>query len=199
MTDDLSLKKQADTRMLGIVTSLGGAACLAFAVCSGNWLVNPGLGIAFGLRKVSGAMGIQLEDGASMSNGDFVAMVRGMGGADDQVSGAWAPMGWVTTIALVLSALGLAAAAGLALAKKKPTLPMSPSTGALLGIMTSLITGCVFVATKPGQAGLVGVGMAFWIFGVGAVAGIAGAQMLAKVNRPLDPDLMSDAMNPEQF
>jgi hypothetical protein len=57
----------------------------------------------------------------------------------------------------------------------------------------------VFVATKPGEAGFVGVGQSFWVFGAGAVLGIAGAQMLAKVNRPSDPDLMSDAMNPDEF
>jgi hypothetical protein len=37
------------------------------------------------------------------------------------------------------------------------------------------------------------------VFGAGAVLGIAGAQILAKVNRPVDPDLMHDAMNPDEF
>jgi hypothetical protein len=31
------------------------------------------------------------------------------------------------------------------------------------------------------------------------VLGIAAAQLLAKVNRPLDPDLMQDAMNADEF
>ena len=41
--------------------------------------------------------------------------------------------------------------------------------------------------------------MGFWAFGIGAVMGIAAAQMLAKINRPIDPDLLADAMNPEQY
>ena len=65
--------------------------------------------------------------------------------------------------------LGLAGAAGLAIASKKLVLPMSPSTLALLAIMAGLITGCVFVAQKPGEAGYVGVGPSFWMFGAGAV------------------------------
>jgi hypothetical protein len=50
----------------------------------------------------------------------------------------------------------------------------------------------VFVATKPGPNGMVGVGLSFWIFGVGCVMGIAGAQMMAKVNRPPDPEWTVD-------
>ena len=63
-------------------------------------------------------------------------------------------------------------------------MPMAPTTLALLAIMAALVTGCVFVATKPGPGGFVGVGIAFWIFGAGAVMGIAGAQLLAKGEPP---------------
>jgi hypothetical protein len=55
------------------------------------------------------------------------------------------------------------------------------------------------VATKPGEAGSVGVAWSFWAFGLGAVTGLAGAQLLARQLRPADPDLLSDAMNPDQF
>jgi hypothetical protein len=74
-----------------------------------------------------------------------------------------------------------------------------PTTIALLGVMIGLLTGCVFVATKPGEAGSVGVAWSFWAFGLGAVTGLAGAQLLARQLRPADPDLLSDAMNPDQF
>ncbi|MGH9883906.1 MAG: hypothetical protein ACREBE_00135, partial [bacterium] len=66
-------------------------------------------------------------------------------------------------------------------------------------IMIGLISGCVFVATKPGDVGTVGVAWSFWAFGIGSVAGIAGAQLLAKQIRPADPDLLQDAMNPDRF
>jgi hypothetical protein len=70
--------------------------------------------------------------------------------------------------------------------------PIAPTTIALLGVMIGLITGCVFIATKPGPTGMVGVGLSFWIFGVGCVMGIAAAQMMAKVNRPPDPEWTVD-------
>ena len=79
------------------------------------------------------------------------------------------------------------------------TLPISPATVAILGIMFGMIAGCVFVATKPGGTGGVGVGWSFWAFGIGCVAGIVAAQLLAKQIRPPDPDLLHDAMNPDQF
>jgi hypothetical protein len=41
--------------------------------------------------------------------------------------------------------------------------------------------------------------VSFWVFGAGALAGLAGASLLAKINRPKDPDLMADAMNPDDF
>jgi hypothetical protein len=78
-------------------------------------------------------------------------------------------------------------------------LPIAPSSLALLSIMAGLIAGCVFVATKPGPPGYVGVGISFWLFGAGAMLAVPGAILLAKVNRPPDPDLLEGAMNPDQF
>jgi hypothetical protein len=88
----------------------------------------------------------------------------------------------------VFAALGLLVAAGLAYARKTPDLRIAPTTIALLGGMLALISGCVFVATKPGPAGMVGVGSSFWLFGVGCVVGIVSAQLLARVNRPPDTE-----------
>jgi len=63
---------------------------------------------------------------------------------------------------------------------------------ALLAIMAGLCTGCLFIAKKPGgQTGYdaVGVGPSFWAYAIACVVGIAGAQMLAKYIKPIDPDL----------
>jgi hypothetical protein len=65
--------------------------------------------------------------------------------------------------------------------------------------MAAMAAGCVFVATKPGPAGMLGVDLGFWAFGAGTVIGILGAQLLAKELRPPDPDLLADAMNPDDF
>jgi hypothetical protein len=35
--------------------------------------------------------------------------------------------------------------------------------------------------------------------GIGSVTGIAGARLLARQIRPVDPDLLHDAMNPDRF
>jgi hypothetical protein len=180
------------------------AACLVFAALGHTWLVNASryTDLGFGLRDNFECRTSYSFDGATehgkqacewRGNGELVKQWREMGPkAARTTSGAFAPMGWATFIVALVAALGLAAAAALGFLRKTPRLPMAPTTLALLGVMAGLITGCVFVATKPGPAGMVGVGMSFWIFGVGCVMGIAGAQMMAKLNRPLDPEWTVD-------
>ena len=188
---------EQENRTAAIAVSLCAAAGLIFALFSRQWLVN-GLGDElFGLREHASCSSHQC---AVDSNAAFVAMIQGVGGRmGDLASSAFSPAGWVTSATCALAALGLLVAAALALAGARPNLPISPSTIALLGAMAGLIAGCVFVATKPGEPGFIGIGMGFWVFGISSVAAIAGAQLLAKVNRPPDPDLMDDAMNPDQF
>jgi hypothetical protein len=190
-------------RALAIALAFVGAACLGGAAFTHSWLVNGNVyeHINFGLRsnaQCGSAFGE--PECNTATNAELVEQMRGFSSsAADNTSGAFAPMGWATFVACLLGAFGLVAAAAIALAGKQPTLPMAPTTIALLAIMAGLITGCVFVATKPGPPGFVGVGLSFWIFGAGCVVGIAGAQMLAKVNRPPDPDLMEGAMKPDEF
>jgi hypothetical protein len=191
-------------RSLAILLSLAAAAALVYAALTRQWLVNGNVyeQYGFGLRSsfACGQSFGEAHECDELSNSAYVAHEREVSATSARnTSGAFAPMGWATFVECLLAALGLAAAAGLALARKRPDLPMAPTTLALLAIMAALITGCVFVATKQGAPGFVGVGVSFWIFGAGSVLGIAGAQMLAKVNRPVDPDLMEDAMNPEHF
>ena len=190
-------------RLLGIVLALVAGAALVYAAVSKQWLA-PGTAfepLSLGLRDMSQCGSAFGEaDCDHYSNSEFVQHMRDFGGtAAMNTSGAFAPMGWVTLVACLLAALGLFAAAGIAIAGKHPDLPMTPPTLALLAIIVGIITGCVFIATKPGAAGFVGAGLSFWIFGGGCVLGIAAAQMLARVNRPLDPDLMHDAMNADEF
>jgi len=172
---------------------------LTFAAFSRTWIARPD-SIGFGPM---GCHECNLEGGGggSMSNSAFVEMLRSTMGEEGvkSSSNAFAPMGWVTFGLCLIAALGLLAAAGLGLANKRPDLPVAPTSAALMAIMVGLITACVFVATKPGGPGFVGVSMGFWAFGAGAVMGIAAAQMLAKILRPVDPDLLDDAMNPDAY
>ncbi|CAN5323792.1 hypothetical protein BH11MYX1_BH11MYX1_09490 [soil metagenome] len=191
--------------MLAIALAVVAALGLLFASFSARWLANYGTegSIEMGLRSTTecGSVGMLLGPAPgecrTQSSGDYAKAWNVNEGR--YYSAAWAPLGLVTLIASLLGAFGLLAGAGIGCLKMKPHLPMSPSSVALIGIMISMISGCVFVAPKPGVPGMAGVGIAFWIYGAGAVVGIASAIMLAKVNRPADPDLMDDAMNPDNF
>lgn len=198
MNLNLDGKPRSDNRMLAVALAALGAALLVFAAFSRSWVARPMPDIGFGpmgCHNCGSFIGGQSDD---MSNGAFIAMVRETAPAEAEktTSSAFAPMGWATFGLCLVSALGLLGAAALGYMKKRPTLPIAPTSVALLGLMASLITACVFVATKPGGNGFVGVSMGFWAYGIGAVLGIAGAQMLAKLIRPEDPDLVA-AMNGE--
>jgi hypothetical protein len=191
-------------RILAIVLAFAAAIGLVVASFSQGWLANADQDgeISIGLRTTTecGTIGLTLAERDQCRTKSNAEYARNW---DDPTgrfySAAFAPMGMITLVACLLAALGLFAAAALGLATKKPNLPISPSTIALLGLMVALIAGCVFVATKPGTPGFVGSGLVFWIFGAGCVVGIPASILLAKVNRPRDPDLMDDAMDPESF
>jgi len=190
------------SRALAIGLALAAAACLSTAAFTQSWLVNGNVyeQIHFGLRTMTVSGSSFGEQDTTRSNSQVVdEMGEVNAAAARDTSSVFAPMGWATFVESLLSSLGLLVAAAIALARKRPDLAITPTTIALLGVMAGLITGCVFVATKPGPPGYVGVGLSFWLFGAGCVLGIAGAQMLAKINRPADPDLMEGAMNPDQF
>ncbi len=118
---------------------------------------------------------------------------------DKYTSEAFARAGWLAFGACLLSAAALIVSAALVLARKKKEFPVSPASVALLGLVGAMAAGCVFVATKPGPAGMVGVDLGFWAFGAGTVIGLLAAQMLAKELRPPDPDLLADALDPADF
>ena len=198
----MSEASKKPSRMLAIALAVAAAGCLLTAAFTKNWLVNGNVyeQIHFGLRTMTVSGSSFGEEDATRTNSQVVDDMRETNAAAARdTSSAFAPMGWATFVECLLASLGLVLAAAIALARKQPDLPITPTTIALLAIMLGLITGCVFVATKPGPAGYVGVGLSFWLFGGGCVLGIAAAQMLAKINRPEDPDLMADAMNPDQF
>jgi hypothetical protein len=193
----------APNRWLAIAFAIAAAGCLAAAALTPYWVVNNNVydKLHFGLRAMSHC-GSAFGEGECdrSSNAAFIDHMRDFSAvAGRETSGAFAAMGWATFALCVLAALGLVIAAAIAIARKRPDLPMAPTTLALLSIMVALVTGCVFVATKPGPPGFVGVGLSFWLFGIGEVLGLAGSTLLAKVNRPPDPDLMEGAMDPDEF
>ena len=194
-------------RVVAIMLCVGAAACLLAAAVTDSWLVNSTdqASIRFGLRRnheclSAWAMGDKprSRDEAwtclQASNSETVAKWRAVEQPHGErlASGAFVSMGWVTLIVIVIAALGLLAAASIAAADKQPQLADRTDDDRAAGDHDRADHGCVFVATKPGPPGMVGVGLSFWLFGVGCVMGIAGAQMIAKVNRPPDPEWTVD-------
>jgi len=197
-----------DTRMLALGLSVAAAVCMIYAGFTHRWLANGNkhMEYGFGLRNnfecattfepSDFQMGEPAPDAkpteecTTRSNAEVVSDFEELEKTTHEklASSAFVPAGWVTLVAILLSSLGLLAAAALAWRTIAKDLPVAPTTIALLGGMVGLISGCVFVATKPGPPGMVGVGLSFWMFGVGVVMGIVGAQMLAKVIRPPDPE-----------
>ncbi|MBA3461333.1 MAG: hypothetical protein H0T46_15325 [Deltaproteobacteria bacterium] len=187
--------KPRENRMLAVGLAVVAAGLLIFAAFSRNWVSRPGPDIGFGPMGCTNCAMFAGAEGGDMSNAEFISLIRELDPvAAKTASSAFSPMGWATFGLSLLGALGLLGAAFLGFTKSRKPLPIAPSTIALIGAMLSLITACVFVATKPGGPGFVGVSMGFWLYGIGAVMGIASAQMLAKLTRPEDPDLVA-AMN----
>lgn len=195
-SDDTAALTREPPRAVGVVLALVAAGCLVAACFSHRWLANRHFG-DFGYSPLTFEQcGTTCE---SISNFQVANIAADSPFEEQRVSLAFPVAGVLSFIALMIAATGLVVAAALAAAGKRPDLPVSPTTFALLGLMIGLLSGCVFVATKPGAVGAVAIGWSFWAFGVGAVMGIASAQLLAKQIRPADPDLLHDAMNPDQF
>jgi len=91
-------------------------------------------------------------------------------------------------LALVASA-GLVVGAAIALTGKRVALPIMPTTIAVLGLALSIITGCIFIATKPDLTDALVVGWSFIAFGAAAVIGLAAVFPLNRAIRPIDTEL----------
>lgn len=92
--------------------------------------------------------------------------------------GAFAYAGIATLILSVVGGLALAAAGGLAFKDRFIREPVALTTVALLTLCFALVAACVFVGAKP--RGPLGISWPFFVYSVGVVLGIAGAQMLSK-------------------
>ncbi|MBK9037533.1 MAG: hypothetical protein IPL61_40860 [Myxococcales bacterium] len=105
------------------------------------------------------------------------------------------------TLAVCLLAAGAMAAAGiLGLTGRFIRAPIAITTVGLLTACLGLITGCIFVAVKPGDDGpwrTLGVSWPFFVFGTAVVAGVAGCQMLAKAFGPPEYDPYADPTMPQ--
>ena len=162
-----------------IVTAV---ACLAIAVTlfTKHWLApaDPLEG-GMGLRSYSICFGDQCEEG---TNKALIAEFNQRSSKSDQKSPIFWVMGYAVIIVGIFS-IGLLAAGAALVAQGKFFLgSVAPASLALLSLFLGLILACIFVATNPtkGSGMQLGVGWSFWLYGVGTVTGIVGAQMLNK-------------------
>ncbi|HUS27297.1 MAG TPA: hypothetical protein VMZ53_02280 [Kofleriaceae bacterium] len=98
-------------------------------------------------------------------------------------------VGWITLAMGLISAIGLVWGAVLALQRKRPDLPIMPTTLAVIGLALGIVNGCLVLATKPDIIDDIAVGWSFWAFGAGAVLGLTAVFPLNRQIRPIDEEL----------
>ena len=98
-------------------------------------------------------------------------------------------VGIMAFITALIAAAGLLVGALFALARKRVDMTIMPTTIAVLGLTFSIVTGCIFVATKPDFAESLVVGWSFIAFGIAAVLGLAAVFPLNRAIRPIDDEL----------
>lgn len=98
-------------------------------------------------------------------------------------------VGIMAFITALLAAAGLLVGGVLALMGRRVDAPIMPTTVAVLGLTLSIVTGCIFIATKPDFAETLVVGWSFITFGIAAVLGLAAVFPLNRAIRPIDTEL----------
>lgn len=193
-------------RTIAIAVCFAAVLALLVASFAHHWLANPNMrSLGVGLLSVERCDPVS-ERCESLSNSDMIEQMTRLLPADERWLGttaetpsSWFPRLGVITFGLaLLAAVALLAAAALALANKRPELPITPPTVALVALIVAIPTACLFAATKP-EAVPLGVSWSFWLFGGGDVLGLLGALLISRQLRPFDPDLLADAMNPDDF
>ena len=179
-----------DYRMIGIGLCIGAVVLFAYAAFSHRWLenrVSERTFVGFSLIGFDACSGDECQ---SVSNFALIREIKSrLSRREEPPSSAFAPAGVITMAVSLLSIMALGATAFFVWKKRRLAWRMPPTTIALLSIMVALLAGCLFIAKKPGGYGAVGVGPSFWAFAIACVIGIAGAQMLNKYIKAIDPDL----------
>ncbi len=190
-------------RALAILLAVLAAAALIVAAFGPRWLAGASNRDGFGLRTVA----VCTDDCKTMTNFKLVDLInqqreemaalnktvapQAQLALDRKPWGGFPVVGLITLIACLLAAAGLLGGAVLAAGRKRPELPIMPTTVAVLGLLLAIVNGCIFVATKPIGRLLdsMGVGWTFFVFGVGVVTGLMAVFPLNRQIRPIDDEL----------
>jgi hypothetical protein len=174
-------------RLTAVALCLVAATLLTAACLSKRWLAN-GSGpdsIAYGLIRHT-----ECIDGACATRGnDLAPEALRKRHPPEELSPAFPVAGWVALGASALAIVALATCGLLGLFRRRLALPIAPSSLALFGLLVAMVGGAVFIATKPGGLGRVGVDWGFVVFSAAIVIGMVAAQRISKEIRPIDHEL----------
>jgi hypothetical protein len=197
-------KGKKQNRMIPILLAIAAAAGLVVAAFGPRWLADPDhADIGFGLTTFEECItGSKCKAG---SIGDLldkidaeIAMINAHNETlppREQVAAPKKPwrgfpvVGMIAFIGCLVAAGGLLVGAIVALANKRPEVPIMPTTLAVLGLFFAIVAGCVFVATKPAAVQMMEVGWTFYAFGGSIVTGLAAVFPLNRLIRPIDDEL----------
>jgi len=193
----------AGKRALAIALGLIASAALAVSAFSSKWLasaLDEGYGI--GLSEAGVCVKGRCE---YMSNADVVTWLekriaeiveynktaeeRHMLPVPRPPWGGWPVCGTIALVGCLVAALGLALGAVFALLGRRIDWPVMPTTLGVLGLIVSMVAGCIFVATKPEGMEELGLGWSFGVFGGGVILGLAAVFPLNRQIRPIDEEL----------
>ncbi|HEY5922150.1 MAG TPA: hypothetical protein VIV11_10790 [Kofleriaceae bacterium] len=202
-------------RAIAIALAFIAAAGLGVAAFGERWLTNPAEGGTWGYDQAgferATGMGLRTYERcsgancASVTNFELIDLleaeierVKALNAtlpAKDQLALPRKPwhgfpvVGMIAFVCALIAAAGLLVGGALALTGKRPVVPIMPTTIAVLGLIGSIIAGCIFVATKPEMAEPMVVGWTFMAYGGAAVVGLAAVFPLNRAIRPIDVEL----------
>jgi hypothetical protein len=180
-----SRQSPATRRAIALVIGLVAIAGLASGLFVHKLLVDEDYGssMACGLRACDSTYGTAT---ITTSNLQLIADKQA---AHEDVSSVWAYAGLVAWIAALVAIVGLVLALIMVATGKYVRLPvMSPTTIALLFGGIALISGCIFVASKPAGIGVTQIGWTFWSFGGGSVLAVIAAFLLSRQLALIEPE-----------
>ncbi len=163
------------TKAIAAALAFASAAALAWASFSTHWAEQLSYGQdTFGLRTWIRCTDDGVCDARSIAT--FAQYAK---------SDVFPILGWVASVSLWLAAASLAGAAALMLAGRFIARPIALTTVALVSLAVGLISGFVFLATRPPEN--YGPGLGFWAFAGGELVGIVATILVARI-RPHDPE-----------
>ena len=196
--------KPQTSRMMPILLAIVGAAGLIVAAFGPRWLADPDhSAVGFGLTTFeecltsstckSGSIADLLDkidlEIAQIEASNETLPPREQSAVPKKPWRGFPVVGMIAFIGSLLAAGGLLVGSVLALANKRPVVPIMPTTIAVLGLFFAIVAGCVFVATKPAAVQSMEVGWSFFVFGGGIVTSLGAVFPLNRLIRPIDDEL----------